>query len=393
MLFNYIHTKLILQFNLQKKEVVSMAKLANLKFDALQVSGDNYMSWVIDAGLYLKSQGLYYTIDDGSQANEQDKSTTMVILRHHLHENLKAQYLTVTEPEDLWQELKDRYDHQHDVTLPNARYEWQHLRFQDHKSVSEYNSALFRITTRLKLCGEEVSEKDMLEKTFTTFHASNIILQQQYRERRFSKYSELISCLLVAEKNNELLIKNHGSHPTGSTAFPEVNANTVGYHGRGRGRGRGRGYNRNFDHGRGNGRNPDRGRGYGNNIGRGRGRNFKRGRGNPGSGGYNQNAQQKWNVYDAKQYKGKNVQNRPNTNDNVCFRCGCYNHWSNECKTPKHLVDLYQASISGKGKKPETHFIEDSYPRDITHLNVTDFFSDPKDVPAASIGDGNVHTN
>ena len=88
-----------------------MSKLANLKFDALKVSGDNYMSWVIDAGLYLKSQGLYYTIDD-SQANEQDRSIAMVIIRHHLHEDLKAQYFTVTKLEDLLRELKDRYDHQ-----------------------------------------------------------------------------------------------------------------------------------------------------------------------------------------------------------------------------------------------------------------------------------------
>ena len=62
----------------------------------------------------------------------------------------------------------------------------------------------------------------MLEKTFTTFHASNVLLQQQYRERRFTKYFELIACLLVAEKNNELLLQNHQSHPTGSKAFPEA---------------------------------------------------------------------------------------------------------------------------------------------------------------------------
>ena len=45
----------------------------------------------------------------------------------------------------------------------------------------------------------------MLEKTLTTFHASNVLLLQQYRERRFTKYSKLISCLLVAKQNNELL--------------------------------------------------------------------------------------------------------------------------------------------------------------------------------------------
>ena len=65
------------------------------------------MSWVIDARLLLKSEDLYYTIENRAEAYEQDKSTAMVIIRHHQHEDLKAQYLTVTEPEVLWQELKD----------------------------------------------------------------------------------------------------------------------------------------------------------------------------------------------------------------------------------------------------------------------------------------------
>ena len=98
-----------------------------------------------------------------------------------------------------------------------------HLRLQDFKSVSEYNSALFKISSQLKLCGEKITDEDMLEKTYTTFHASNVLLQQQYRERKFTKYSELISFLLVAEPNNELLLKNHQSCPTGSTPFPKVN--------------------------------------------------------------------------------------------------------------------------------------------------------------------------
>lgn len=63
----------------------------------------------------------------------------------------------------------------------------------------------------------------MLEKTLTTFHASNVILQQQYRERGFQKYSELVSCLLVAEQHNVLLMKNHEARPTGAASLPEAN--------------------------------------------------------------------------------------------------------------------------------------------------------------------------
>jgi hypothetical protein len=65
--------------------------------------------------------------------------------------------------------------------------------------VGEYNSVMFRITSELKLYGEKITDEDMLEKIFSTFYASNLLLQQQYRERGFKKYSELISCLLVAE--------------------------------------------------------------------------------------------------------------------------------------------------------------------------------------------------
>ena len=87
---------------------------------------------------------------------------------------------------------------------------------------------------------KKVTEEDMLEKTFTTFHASNVLLQQQYRERRFKKYYELISCLLVAKQNNELLMKNHQSRPIGTEPFPKVNVISSQTNGRGRRRGRGR---------------------------------------------------------------------------------------------------------------------------------------------------------
>ena len=51
----------------------------------------------------------------------------------------------------------------------------------------------------------------------------------------------------MTEQNNELLIKNHETRPTGFAPFPEVNAtiiNNNGWgHGHGKGYGRGRGRN------------------------------------------------------------------------------------------------------------------------------------------------------
>jgi len=89
----------------------------------------------------------------------------------------------------------------------------------------------------------------MLEKIFPTFHASNMLLQQQYRESKFTTYSELISCLIVAEQINELLLKNHQySRSTDSTTFPEANETSVDKHRGNYVRGCGRGH----EHGRNN---------------------------------------------------------------------------------------------------------------------------------------------
>ncbi|KAJ9560554.1 hypothetical protein OSB04_005714 [Centaurea solstitialis] len=144
------------------------------------------------------------------------------------------------------------------------------------------------------MCGEKITDDDMLEKTFSTFHATNVLLQQQYREKGFKKYSELISCLLVAEQNNELLLKNHEARPTGSAPSPEVNWANHGKYERGQSYGRGRGGGR----------------------GGGRGRNHN----NFSRGPYHKNFSHsnKWN--NNQQAKENSVANPPKHMDSFCHR-------------------------------------------------------------------------
>ncbi|KAI3764212.1 hypothetical protein L2E82_14216 [Cichorium intybus] len=221
-----------------------MTNLSKLEFMALDISRKNYLSWIIDAEIHLDAMGIGNTIETVNALNEasnQDKTKVMIFLCHHLNKRLKVEYLTVKDPTYLWNNLNENNGHQKTVVLPRARFDWLHLRLQDFKYVSEYNSAMFKITSQLKLCGETIIDEDMLEKTFTIFHTTNMLMQQQYREKCFKKYSELISCLLVAEQNNELLMKNHQSRLIGSSTFPEVNASSYNHNGRGSNRGRGHG--------------------------------------------------------------------------------------------------------------------------------------------------------
>nr|XP_043611702.1 uncharacterized protein LOC122583351 [Erigeron canadensis] len=178
-----------------------MSNLVKLEFAALDITGKNYLSWVLDAEIHLDVNNLGDTIKEENTTSAQDKAKAMIFLRHHIHELLKNEYLTVKDPLVLWTNLKSR------------------------------------------ICWK---------KYFPPFNASNIVLQQQYREKGFTKYNELISCLLVAEQNNELLMKNHEARPVGAAPFPEANVATYNGQGRGRshyrgrGRGRGRGYGGNY---------------------------------------------------------------------------------------------------------------------------------------------------
>ena len=116
-----------------------MANLTKLEFVALDISGKNYLSWILDARIHLDAMNLGETIKENNTASQQDRAKAMIFIRRHIHEGLKSEYLTVTDPLVLWQNLKDSYDHQKTVILPKARNDWLHLRLQDFKTVSEYN--------------------------------------------------------------------------------------------------------------------------------------------------------------------------------------------------------------------------------------------------------------
>ncbi|KAK4733531.1 hypothetical protein R3W88_007792 [Solanum pinnatisectum] len=262
-----------------------MSNLSKLEFVALDISGKNYLSWVLDAEIHLTAKGLGDCIIEGNKASSQDRAKAMIFLRHHLDESLRVEYLIVKDPLELWIGLKGRYDH--------------------------------------------------LKAT-------------QYHEKDFKKYSKLISCILVAEQHNDLLMKNHEARPAGSAPLPEAHGVEAHCHGSQNKRE--------------------------NNMGS---------KNNP--------------------FKGKG---------DHCHRCCLKGHWKNECRALEHFVRPYQSSFKRKENKGggasssnarvESHLIlkddvkagssqkydenveanlalkDDAFDGldDITHLNAEDFFGD-----------------
>ena len=69
--------------------------------------------------------------------------------------------------------------------------------------------------------------------------------------------------------------------------------------------------------------------------------------------------------------------------DNAYFRCRMNRHWACAFRMPKHFVDLYQASIKGKGKRFETYFAESAHEN--TNFEVNNALIE--DIPIAPIND------
>ncbi|KAF8100795.1 hypothetical protein N665_0217s0022 [Sinapis alba] len=155
---------------------------------------------------------------------------------------------------------------------------------------------------------------------------------------------ETINCVVkqLQKQNNELLMINSEKRPPGSTPLPEAHTVTETdpeakhvHHGKPSGRGRGgwRGCGRGSN-GRGQDNQQNQGRSFGRGHGRGRGSSFK-------------------------------PQHTNAPTKSVCHKCGMTNHWAKTCRTPKHLVELYQESI--KRKKPEAHMVVNDDENDFDH--------------------------
>jgi hypothetical protein len=160
-----------------------------------------------------------------------------------------------------------------------------------------------------------------------------MVLQQQYRNNKYTKYYKLVNMFLGAEAQNELLMQNYQKRPVGAAAVPEAHANFPSQGKRGSSRGRGRGRRNNQGPTRGTfKKQPQNGSGSSSNNGRGRGRG--KCKSNPQQGDAS-----------ASKHAGEG-----------CFRCGSQQHWSRTCTTEKYLIDIYQEWK--KRQNSEAHFIQ-----------------------------------
>ena len=197
-------------------------RMQSLQFNPLNANGSNFLEWVNDAKTVLCVGDLAKTltvqpstsIDPAQQILVAARWQALHQLRRHLDHSLRLQYLQIEDPAELWALLHSRFNQQQTLFLPQARYDWINLCVMDFSDFASFNSELHRVTAQLCLCGETLSDAELIEKTLSTFPPATAILFQQYRNMKFKKHANLMSHLWLAEKHHQLLLRNADSKPT-----------------------------------------------------------------------------------------------------------------------------------------------------------------------------------
>ena len=65
-----------------------MSNLTKLELMTLDISGKNYLSWILDAKIHLYAMNLGVMIKEGNQVSLQDHAKTLIFLHHHLQKGL-----------------------------------------------------------------------------------------------------------------------------------------------------------------------------------------------------------------------------------------------------------------------------------------------------------------
>ena len=113
------------------------SRLQTLLFPPLNTDGSNFFKWVNDAKTILSAEDLAkifkhtkpFTSTSNSETNEAhipvvSKWQALVLLRHHMDQVLRLQYLEIDNPADMWAQLHARFHHQQTMFLPQARTDW-----------------------------------------------------------------------------------------------------------------------------------------------------------------------------------------------------------------------------------------------------------------------------
>jgi hypothetical protein len=106
----------------------NVGEMANKEFEVLPLDGNNFPTWATYIKVSMSRCGLLRCLaepENGAQAlPEKSKYEALYIIRNHTQLDLKSEYMMEENPYELWKNLKQRYEQQKAIILPEATHEW-----------------------------------------------------------------------------------------------------------------------------------------------------------------------------------------------------------------------------------------------------------------------------
>lgn len=167
---------------------VEPSRLQPLLFEALKSDGSNYLKWSATVEMHMIAEEVAGAIETPNPAEVSDleKAWTNLLLQKHLDKPLQDQYVQERNPAILWRTLATRFSQERRLHLPRAQHDWINLRVMDFTTLASYNNEFHQIVSQLRLCGETITETNLIDKTLYSLPYSRLRQESLVRSNKLS---------------------------------------------------------------------------------------------------------------------------------------------------------------------------------------------------------------
>ncbi|XP_022863923.1 uncharacterized protein LOC111383959, partial [Olea europaea var. sylvestris] len=154
----------------------------------IMFGGENYEYWSVRMRAFLMAHDLWEIVEEGYTPQELDVDPTVNQMRQEKDrriKNMKAltflhssvtetifpKTVAVTTAKEAWDKLQEEYkgsEQVRAVRLQTLSREFENLRMKDAESVKDYSSRVANVVNQLKLNGEDVPDKRVVQKMLIT---------------------------------------------------------------------------------------------------------------------------------------------------------------------------------------------------------------------------------
>ncbi|XP_022743976.1 uncharacterized protein LOC111294939 [Durio zibethinus] len=151
-------------------------------------SGENYQIWAVKMKTYLSAFDLWKVVENEKEPPQLPANPTVTQMKNYSEEKAKRykaksciefsvsddifiRIMTCETAKQAWDVLKEEFqgsDKTRQMQVLNLRREFEVLKMKEFKNLKEYNDRLMKIVNKIRLLGEELSDKRIVEKVLVS---------------------------------------------------------------------------------------------------------------------------------------------------------------------------------------------------------------------------------